>query len=80
MIIPRWMLIWGAIGCAEGLWAATTSTVAQDVDAGDIPAWKMAWHVVLSFTLAPIFQSMECLVVVDALLFPPKRFHVVSKI
>jgi hypothetical protein len=80
LVIPRWLLIFGIMNCAEGLWAAIYSTVAQDADFGGIPVWKMAWHIVLSFILAPIFQVMECLIVVDAIVFPPKRFHVVSKV
>jgi len=40
----------------------------------------MAWHVVLSFVLMPVFHLLECAVVLDAILFPPKAFHVVSKV
>ena len=74
------MFVWGLFGCAEGMWAAIVSTTMQDLDHGGIPVTMMIWHVVQTFALTPIFRLMESCIVVDAILFPPKTFHVVSKV
>lgn len=74
------MFVWGVLGCAEGMWAAIVSTVMQDFDHGEISVTVMAWHVVQAFALTPVFRLMESCIVVDAILFPPKTFHVVAKI
>ncbi|KAF2500035.1 hypothetical protein BU16DRAFT_234999 [Lophium mytilinum] len=78
--IPRWLFVWGILHCAESLWSAITSTVAQDYDAGNIPLSTMVWHVILTFFLSPIFGLMECAVIIHAIFHPPKRFHVVKKV
>jgi hypothetical protein len=62
--------------CSEGLWSAISSTIAQDYDAGDISALKMIWHVILTFFLSPVFNLMECAVVIHAIFNPPKKFYV----
>ncbi|TID19143.1 glycosyltransferase family 2 protein [Venturia nashicola] len=80
LIIPRWMFIWGIFGCGEGMWATIVSTTMQDFDHGGISVPAMVWHVVQAFALTPIFRAMESCIVVDAILFPPKSFHVVAKV
>jgi hypothetical protein len=72
--------VWGFIRYAEMLWAAITATVAQDVDYGGIPIWKMVWHVMLSFFLIPVFKLFESLLVINAILVPPTGFHVIVKV
>jgi len=74
------VFVWGVICCTEGLWAAITSTIAQDVDAGGISIWQMVGHVIITFFLNPLFNLLECALVIEALLFPPKKFHVVKKV
>lgn len=80
IVIPRWVFVWGIICCTEGLWAAVTSTVAQDIDTGGISIWQMVGHVIMTFFLNPLFNLLECTLVIKALLFPPKGFYVVKKV
>ncbi|OCL13070.1 glycosyltransferase family 2 protein [Glonium stellatum] len=80
LVVPRWVFVWGVLCCTEGLWAAITSTAAQDIDAGDISIWQMIGHVVVSFFFTPFVNFLECTLLVEAILFPPKKFHVVKKV
>lgn len=74
------MLVWGILICAEGMWAAIVSSTIQDLDHGGIPVLMIIWHVIQTFVLIPVFRFMEACIVFDAILFPSKTFHVVSKI
>ena len=64
---------------AQQFYSTATCSLMQDLDAGGISVVAMAWHILFCWLFSPVYVSLESLIKVYAIWYPPKGFHVVNK-
>lgn len=64
---------------AQLMFSAASCSLMQDIDAGGFSVPAMAWHMLFTWMLSPMYSALEAMVKVYAIWYPPRGFHVIDK-